>query len=147
MMNRKLFTAVQWTWGAPQTLIGALIYAANRDKEHFDFNGAAATVWDREEGLSLGKFIFVPNSETVLTEHEYGHCIQSMILGPAYLLLVGVPSLMWSRVPYFINKRKKTGRSYYSPVFEKSANALSASVIKRKEAEREGSGGKTGLPT
>ena len=76
------------------------------------------TVWDREDGMSLGKFIFLPkmqeDKETgnlivsrELAEHEYGHTIQSLILGPAYLLLVGAPSLLWSRLPYFDKKRKK----------------------------------------
>ena len=102
------------------------------------------TVWDREDGVSLGKFIFVPKMgedkesgslvvSRELAEHEYGHSIQSLILGPAYLLLVGAPSLIWSRLPYFEKRRKKTGKSYYSPIFEKSANTLSASAARRKE--------------
>ena len=136
-MNKKLFNVIQWTWGLPQTLLGSAVYIANRRKKHFDFGGACATIWDREDGLSLGKFIFLPRMEerktdgaTVvskeLAEHEYGHSLQSLILGPTYLLLIGLPSVIWCRTPYFENKRKKTGKSYYSPVFEKSANNLAA---------------------
>ena len=29
--------------------------------------------------------------------HEYGHTVQSMILGPFYLLAVGLPSIIWAR--------------------------------------------------
>ena len=143
-MKKSLFTFLQWTWGLPQTLIGSAVYIANRDKRHFNYEGACVTVWDREDGVSLGKFIFVPKMgedkesgslvvSRELAEHEYGHSIQSLILGPAYLLLVGAPSLIWSRLPYFEKRRKKTGKSYYSPIFEKSANTLSASAVKRKE--------------
>lgn len=160
-MKRKLFTIAQWTWGLPQTLIGSAVYIANRKHAHFDYKGARVTVWDRDDGLSLGKFIFVPriqnganhsaccadvlrddertihgfgNAEThkdaVITvakemaEHEFGHSVQSLILGPAYLLLVGAPSILWNRLPYFVKKRKRTGKSYYAPIFERTANKL-----------------------
>ena len=93
------------------------------------------TEWQKNEGISLGKFIFVPAGRAAasaqktkeadfLLEHEYGHTLQSLILGPAYLLLIGAPSIVWNRLPYFRNKRKKTGKSYYSPVFESSASRL-----------------------
>ena len=31
-----------------------------------------------------------------LLVHEYGHTIQSLILGPLYLPFVGLPSLLWA---------------------------------------------------
>ena len=147
-MNSKLYTLIQWTWGLPQTLAGAGLYIAHRKDRHFDYNGARATVWDRDAGISLGKFIFLPAGRTAhedpeqessshmngsgshsfhddyILRHEYGHTIQSLILGPAYLLLVGAPSMLWNRLPYFANRRKVTGRSYYSAVFERTANML-----------------------
>ena len=48
-------------------------------------------------GVSLGMFIFLykPTQEDIM--HEYGHALQSMILGPAYLLLIGVPSFLWCK--------------------------------------------------
>ena len=139
-MKKGLYTAIQWTWGLPQTLIGSALYLAHRKNKHFNLNGACATVWDREEGVSLGKFIFVPKQDTIKSEdpseedkiivskdlalHEYGHTVQSLILGPAYLLVVGLPSIIWSRHPHFIKKRARTGMSYYAPVFERTANKL-----------------------
>ena len=135
-MKKGLFTALQWTWGLPQTLIGSALYMAHRKKRHFNFNGVCATVWDRDDAVSLGKFIFVPRMNAKeredgrvevskeVTEHEFGHSLQSLILGPAYLLVVGAPSLIWNRLPYFQRKRVKTGKSYYAPVFEKTANKL-----------------------
>ena len=136
---------MQWTWGLPQTLAGAALYLRHRKDPHFDYNGAKVTAWDRDSGVSLGKFIFVParrqsadrkKPETkvnrFLLEHEYGHTIQSLMLGPAYLLLVGLPSFAWNRLPYFERRREKTGKSYYSAVFERTANSLGERTAGRK---------------
>ena len=134
-LKKKTYSLLQWTWGLPQTLAGAALYAVHRKDVHYGFRGACVTEWQKNEGISLGKFIFVPAGRAAayaqktkeadfLLEHEYGHTLQSLILGPAYLLLVGAPSIVWNRLPYFRNKRKKTGKSYYSPVFESSASRL-----------------------
>ena len=123
-MKKPLYTLLQYTWGLPQTLLGSAVYLAHRKDKHGKFGNAKVTYWNRPEGLSLGKFIFVPAKGTSLLDHEDGHTIQSLILGPAYLPLVGLPSLLWNRLPYFRNKRKNTGRDYYSVIFEKTANKL-----------------------
>jgi hypothetical protein len=52
--------------------------------------------WIKEAGwgVSLGNYIFLDrtyNSKTV--EHEYGHSRQSRLLGPAYLFVIGIPSI------------------------------------------------------
>ena len=152
-LKRSAYTAAQWTWGLPQTLAGSLLYLIHRKDTHFDYNGARATVWDRDAGVSLGKFIFVPKkarsmsgrhandadaskrpedfADSFLLDHEYGHTLQSLILGPFYLLFVGAPSLLWSRLPHFRRKRKRTGKSYYSAPFESSANRLAAKARQR----------------
>ena len=134
-LKKHAYTAAQWTWGLPQPLLGAAIYAVHRKAEHFDYHGAKATAWNKDTGISLGKFIFVPrkaggSADSFLLEHEYGHTLQSLILGPFYLLAVGAPSMLWNRLPYFKSKRKRTGRSYYSAPFEKTANALAARLHK-----------------
>ena len=136
-LKKHAYTAAQWTWGLPQTLIGASLYLAHRKDDHFDYKGAKATVWDKDAGISLGKFIFVPkrpgkNADEFLLDHEYGHTIQSLILGPFYLLFVGAPSMLWNRLPYYRKKRQKTGRSYYSAPFEKTANTLAARANRHK---------------
>ena len=130
-LRKSAYTAAQWTWGLPQTLLGAALYTAHRNDDHFDYRGAKATAWDKDTGISLGKYIFVPqraseSAEHFLLDHEYGHTLQSLILGPFYLLLVGAPSMLWHRLPYFRNKRKRNGKSYYSAPFEKTANTLAA---------------------
>ena len=125
MKNFK-FTLIQWTWGLPQTLLGAAVYLTQRKKPHSEFGGACVTEWDKDSGVSLGKFIFVPkgHSKGYLIEHEYGHSIQSMVLGPLYLLLVGLPSILWCRVPAIGRSWRSGRKSYYSFFTERSADRL-----------------------
>ena len=130
-MKKPIYTFLQLTWGLPQTLIGSAVYLAHRKNKHESFGNAKVTYWDRPEGLSLGRFIFIPVKGKSLLDHEYGHTIQSLILGPAYLPLVGLPSLIWNRLPYFRNKRKTTCRDYYSVIFEKTANKLGSLFTKK----------------
>lgn len=135
-LKKHAYNAAQWTWGLPQTLIGAALYVKHRNDDHFDYRGARATAWDKDSGVSLGKFIFVPrraggSAGKFLLEHEYGHSLQSLILGPFYLFVVGAPSMLWNRLPYFRHKRVRTGKSYYSAPFENTANVLAAKGKKR----------------
>ncbi len=130
-MKKPIYTALQFTWGLPQTLIGSAVYLAHRKSQHEDFGNAKVTYWNRPEGLSLGRFIFVPAEGKGLLKHEYGHTIQSLILGPAYLPLVGLPSLLWNRLPYFKKIRKTTGRDYYSVIFENTADKLGSHYINK----------------
>jgi hypothetical protein len=54
-------------------------------------------------GVSLGELVFLPEEYDTHTtkDHEYGHSIQSRYLGPLYLLVVGIPSMLcnnlWDR--------------------------------------------------
>ena len=128
MHRKRIYNAVQWSWGLPQTLAGFALYMAHRGNKQYDYGGAKVTVWDRNDGVSLGKFIFAPDDEHMLS-HEYGHTKQSLLLGPLYLPLIGLPSLIWNRLPYFKSFRKKTGKSYDSIIIERSATYLGNSRI------------------
>jgi hypothetical protein len=47
--------------------------------------------------VSLGQFIFIFSrygNVSYIERHEYGHTIQSHLLGPLYLLVVGLPSII-----------------------------------------------------
>lgn len=73
--------------------------------------------------VSLGMFIFVTNikhEETIM--HEYGHTRQSMLLGPLYLLVIGLPSFIWAGC--FDNYRSKHNKSYYDFYTESWADKL-----------------------
>jgi hypothetical protein len=50
---------------------------------------------NRDNGVSFGTDVFIPSALYANVEnHELGHCHQSHYLGPLYLLLVGLPSVI-----------------------------------------------------
>lgn len=80
--------------------------------------------------VTLGNYVFVGlNSEYKETvKHELGHTIQSKILGPLYLIIIGIPSITYCGLRrMFPSLRKK---NYYDFYTEKWANNLSEKYIK-----------------
>ena len=138
------FNAVQLVWGLPQTIAGALMYAFVPGDKSMRFRCAYVTKWASRRGLSLGPFIFIPDSlagadrpqtrafmekrQEQLLVHEYGHCIQSLIFGPLYLPLFAFPSMVWAGIPAFERMRKARAYSYYRFYTEKFANWLGEHV-------------------
>ena len=80
--------------------------------------------------ITLGNYVFVGlNSEYRKTvKHELGHTIQSKILGPLYLIVIGIPSITYCGLRrLFPSLRKK---NYYDFYTERWANNLSEKYIK-----------------
>lgn len=80
--------------------------------------------------VTLGCYVFVGlNSEYRKTvKHELGHTIQSKILGPLYLIVIGIPSITYCGLRrIFPSLRRK---NYYNFYTEKWANNLSEKYIK-----------------
>ena len=80
--------------------------------------------------VTLGDYVFVGlTSEYRKTvKHELGHTIQSKILGPLYLIIIGIPSITYCGLRrLFPSLRKK---NYYNFYTEKWANNLSEKYIK-----------------
>ena len=133
-MKHAAYIIAQATWGMPQTLLGGAVYLAHRKRPHFRFHGAVVTTWESQKGLSLGPFIFLkgpaagncgPNDvDVALLVHEYGHTMQSIMFGPLYLVVVGVPSMIWMNVPALAKRRQLKQVSYYSFGPERHASAL-----------------------
>jgi hypothetical protein len=57
-----------------------------------------------------------------LLVHEYGHCLQSILLGPLFLPVIAIPSILWATLPCFERFRSRKGVSYYELYCEKWAN-------------------------
>lgn len=49
-------------------------------------------------GVSLGRYVYLAGTLTTskYIRHELGHCAQSRLLGPLYLLVIGLPSILWA---------------------------------------------------
>lgn len=102
-----LFYLLQATWCLPQNLVGAaalLLFGGEKSRYH----GSIVTTYRggpekamRFGAFSLSMFIYIPEDwspdfrRRVLV-HEYGHVVQSLILGPFYLPVVALPSVIWA---------------------------------------------------
>lgn len=104
---------IQCTWGSVQSIAGFIVFLINIKKPHYFYRGNIVTKWNTLSGLSLGLFMFTANENISelrqyadgtyqgleeyanrITVHEYGHTIQSLILGP-FMLIPGIASLVW----------------------------------------------------
>lgn len=129
-VRRVVFAAAQLTWGAVQSAAGLVVALAHRDAPRCVFHGAVVTEWERREGLSLGLFVFVPRlCPRRLLVHEYGHCVQSLVFGPAYVPLFVLPSLVWAGMPALVRMRERRAYSYYRFYTERLADVLAERVL------------------
>ncbi len=150
-MKVLLYRVLQCTWGILQTMLGLLVFLLHIKDEHFSFHGAIITKWKSKSSVSLGLFVFVTEepyfyeklkyeyskeelSQRLLT-HEYGHTIQSLILGPLYLIVMGIPSTLWGFLPSCNKKRSEQKVSYFSFFTESWANTLGEKVTGSKSME------------
>jgi RHS repeat-associated protein len=107
--GRSLQLISRWTWELPQTVFGkgySHIRNMSGNVDDVSYYGGATLV-NKDEylgkrwGLTLGPYI---NSQNVdadpytddLFRHEFGHTLQSRLVGPFYLFHVGIPSLIGS---------------------------------------------------
>jgi len=150
-MKKLLYVLWQLTWGILQSALGLAVFIAHIRDRHYVYHGAVITEWADKASVSLGMFVFVTKepyfydklkdeytaqelSERLLV-HEYGHTIQSLILGPLYLIVIGIPSTLWGFLPSLNQKRKTEGLSYFSFFTEKWANSLGEKVTGCKSME------------
>ena len=140
------YTLLQFTWGIVQNVIGGILFALlGRGKAEI-YRGALVRRWNLSGSMTLGMFILMDrgHGEDVLA-HEWGHTVQSVILGPLYLVVVGIPSLMWAGLPYFERYRRRKNRSYYWLYCEAWATRI-GNRPGTTTATRDRRGGKTEKP-
>ena len=131
-VKKFFYILLQIIWCFPQTLTGLLFFLCFIKGEHYFFRGAVVTSWKRNCCTSMGCFIFMDEisfrQNRPLLIHEYGHTVQSCILGWFYFPIIFLPSMLWFSVPYFKNFRKQKHYSYYRFYTERWANALSEKI-------------------
>lgn len=141
-MKICLYRICQCTYGILQTLLGSFLFLMNYGEKHYSFHGSVVTEWKHSSSVSLGMFIFVsekykekPETRELydrLVVHEYGHTVQSLVLGPLYLVIIGLPSFLWASVPFFRKMRRKKRISYYRFYTESWANAWGEKAAKER---------------
>ena len=137
-----LYYTLQWTWGILQNLIGLTMWLVLRifgkDQRRGRFRYASVTGWPNRGSMGMGMFIFASRQlelrdlqdeqpgtyEEHILSHEYGHTVQSAILGPFYLFIIGIPSILWCNFPPAA-KRWRSGKKDYESFYpEKWATRL-----------------------
>lgn len=130
----KIKNILKAIWELPQNALGYIVLKVTKAEPYtwFYMKGVSTEVfsWKYNNGLSLGKYIFIPfkpgtplpHGVMEYIRHEHGHSIQSKYLGWSYLLVIGLPSLIWCGC--FEGYRQKHGISYYSFYTEKWADKL-----------------------
>lgn len=134
-MKKILLLIVDWVWGFPQTLLGLILSKTfwigckeeNKLAKEFGielyvtpvrcYNGHPIFGWFYRtvSGVSLGHYVFLhyyDNNETTL-RHEYGHVVQSRMLGWLYLLVIGIPSVYGNLLARVNEHRAKTYYQHY----------------------------------
>lgn len=149
-MKRLLYTLWQCTWGLPQSLAGAALFLLHRRDRHFAYYGAVVTRWRRSSSVALGLFVFVADAPRPgrlrgsctpealfdrLLVHEYGHTLQSLLLGPLFLPVIGLPSAVWGSWSALRQRRRQCGVPYCAFFTEKWANALGERATGQKSLE------------
>jgi hypothetical protein len=125
-----------YIWQLPQNLLGLIMLLFM--KPHISkekYKGITVVVSKKMRGgISLGNYIILSESYGDKTtrqdvwDHEWGHTRDSRLFGPLYLIIIGLPSLIWAWmygrfVPYTYN-------GYYKFYTEKRADRLGGVIRK-----------------
>ena len=131
----KLKSSLLWLWQLPQNLCGIIYRSISKDNricviENNDSRSVGAKVYLQKTkgGISLGKYTFINQDyldKEIIIKHECGHVKQSKILGPLYLLVIGIPSILHAWLNNYIGCCWKNGEyNYFHFYTEKWANKL-----------------------
>ena len=118
---------LMYIWQAPQMLAAWIWYLVRYENIIDKSTGKFYTVYRGASrgGVTLGDRIFLSNCYqgeylALIIAHESGHVKQSMILGPLYLFVIGIPSIIWA----WCRKTIAPNKSYWWFYTEAWANKL-----------------------
>ena len=112
-----------YIWQFPQNIIGLLIILYIKGETKHKYQNIKYYYYDPfPGGISLGNYLIVGSNHSQTIKHEFGHAIQSRILGPLYLIIIGLPSIVWAWL--YEPVTKETGNGYYRFYTERWADKL-----------------------
>ena len=127
-------------WQFPQHIIAYVIILINCKsiKLMVSKDGISHYLVDHlfDSAISLGNYIFLDsdgNFSYKTIKHEFGHQKQSLMLGPLYLIVIGLPSIMGNilnRIKYKYFRRHYDPDFYYKQPWEAWADKLGGVVRK-----------------
>lgn len=126
---RAIINILLVLWQFPQFIVGKMLLLFYRKKITYSFDtddySKCYFIKDFNGGISLSPTIIINSNYPALSKtvnHEYGHILQSRYLGPLYLIVIGLPSLIWAGLYGTLIKRSHNG--YYRFYTEKWADYL-----------------------
>lgn len=112
-----------YLWQLPQNIIGLIILLFIKGEVKHKFQDISYYFYDPfPGGISLGNYLILGSTHSQTIRHEHGHAIQSRMLGPLYLFVIGLPSIIWAWLYGWIIPSTKNG--YYKFYTEKWADKL-----------------------
>lgn len=115
---------LSYLWELPQNLIGLGLSFIYKYDELIPYGDKQIRYCKKfPGGISLGNYVFVGTKKKDIIKHEYGHTIQSKLLGPLYLFIIGIPSIVWASI-YGTKLVPETKNGYYKFYTEKWADKL-----------------------
>ena len=107
-INNYIKDSIKWLWQFPQNMLALCIEGVLCQAAYREGKAGGNTIIVNitlPSAMSLGDYLFVnPMSSQKSIQHECGHSKQSDILGPLYLIVIGIPSLLHNIVHYLCSK-------------------------------------------
>ena len=132
---KTLKNILLYLWQLPQNLLGLLLVAVLRPEKSYSLDNGSIVYFSKRMpgGISLGKYSIVASyhfreslEETFKRDtvrHEaIGHAMQSRYLGWLYLIVIGLPSIVWAALYGSVIKTSRT--VYYRFYTERWADKL-----------------------
>lgn len=112
-----------WIWQLPQNLLGVIWKNIKKDSiitliSNNDIESVGAKAYLIKAGgtVTLGKYVFISQTyrdQSITIKHECGHVKQSKMLGPLYLIVIGIPSILHAWINDYIGCDEKHEEGYY----------------------------------
>lgn len=118
-----------YIWQLPQNLLGLLFLLFLRGEKRHELKGIKFYYQKRfPGGITLGEYIMLGSRNETTVRHEYGHVLQSRMLGPLYLFIIGLLSLLHAWLNGAIGCCKGHPEGYYHFYTEKWADKLGGAI-------------------
>ena len=109
MIKTFLHIVFSIIWELPQNIFGSILYICYRRNQH-TIEHNHVFIYSPHFAVSLGSFIFWNKDNKA---HEFGHARQSLLCGPLYLVIIGLPSVIRKVYSIYYLWRYKDSRLHY----------------------------------
>lgn len=114
-----------YLWQLPQNLLGlAMLLVLRGETRHKLGDIRFYYLKTFPGGITLGEYIIVGTEQDVMVRHEFGHVIWSRILGPLFLPVMGIPSIVHAWLNEKIGCCARRPEGYYHFYTERLADKL-----------------------